>query len=117
MEMTCIVCPMGCRLTAEKTENGIVVTGNTCKRGEVYAKQEMTNPVRTLTSLVSIQGAATPLCPVKTKEAIPKSKLGEALSQLKKVKIQAPVKIGDVIIEDIASTGVALVATANRERV
>lgn len=117
MEMTCIVCPMGCRMTAEEVNGEIKVTGNTCKRGEVYAKQEMTNPVRTLTSLVMVEGASTPLSPVKTAGPIPKALIESALSELKRAKVPAPVKIGDVIIENIAGTGIALVATANRERI
>ncbi len=108
---------MGCRMTAEVIGGEIKVSGNTCKRGENYAKQELTNPVRTLTSLVKVEGASSPLCPVKTAQAIPKASISAALEELKKVDVSAPVKIGDVIINDIAGTGVALVATANRERV
>ena len=117
MEMTCIVCPMGCRMTAEKVNEEIKVTGNTCKRGEKYARQEMTNPVRTVTSLVMVEGASTPLCPVKTAAPIPKALISDALGELKKVRVPAPVRIGDVLIEDIAGTGIPLVATANRERI
>ena len=116
MELTCIVCPMGCRMNIEKDGEGWKVTGNTCKRGETYAIQETTCPMRTLTSLVRISGGEGPLCPVKTANVIPKAKLAEALAEVKAACAQAPVKIGDVIISNIAGTGVDLVAAANRGR-
>ena len=116
MELTCIVCPMGCRMTVEKVGEEYKVSGNTCKRGEKYAIQETTCPMRTLTSLVSVTGGEGPLCPVKTANVIPKAKIGEALSEVKAAKVEAPVKIGDVIIANIAGTGVDLIAAANRER-
>ena len=116
MELTCIVCPMGCRMNIEKDGEGWKVTGNTCKRGETYAIQETTCPMRTLTSLVRISGGEGPLCPVKTANVIPKAKLAEALVEVKAACAQAPVKIGDVIISNIAGTGVDLVAAANRGR-
>jgi len=116
MELTCIVCPMGCRLTVEKVEGEIRVSGHTCKRGEKYAIQETTCPMRTLTSLVKVVGGEGPLCPVKTENVIPKALIGEALSEVKAAAVEAPVKIGDIIIENIAGTGVNLVAAANRGR-
>ena len=114
MELTCIVCPMGCRLTVEKVGEEIRVSGNTCKRGETYAIQETTCPMRTLTSLVSVKGGDGPLCPVKTANVIPKALIDAALAEVKAACVEAPVKIGDVIIENIAGTGVNLVAAANR---
>lgn len=116
MEMTCIVCPVGCRMTVEKIGENNVVKGNGCRRGEKYAIQETMNPMRTLTSLVKIEGGAEPLCPVKTNEAIAKSAIGAALQAIKVAHVAAPVQIGDVIIGNIAGTGVDLVATANRGR-
>lgn len=107
---------MGCRITVEKDGDNYKVSGNTCKRGEAYAVQEMTCPMRTVTSLVKINGGEGPLCPVKTAAPIPKAKIGEALEQLRGVRVDAPVTIGDVIIGDIAGSGVALVATANRAK-
>ena len=116
MELTCIVCPMGCRLNVEKVGEEIRVTGNTCKRGETYAIQETTCPMRTLTSLVKVAGGEGPLCPVKTANVIPKALINEALTEVRAACVEAPVKIGDVIIENIAGTGVNLVAAANRGR-
>ena len=113
-EMTCIICPMGCRLTAEIEGEAIRVRGNTCKRGETYAVQEVTCPMRTVTSLIAVEGAALPLCPVKTRAQVPKEKIGEVLAQLRGARVKAPVKIGQVLIADVAGTGVDIVATANR---
>lgn len=116
MELTCIVCPMGCRITVENVDGERRVSGNTCKRGEAYAIQETTCPMRTLTTLVSVKGGEGPLCPVKTANVIPKTKIGEALAQARVASVEAPVRIGDVIVKNIAGTGVDLVAAANRER-
>lgn len=116
MELTCIVCPMGCRIQVEEVGGELKISGNTCKRGEKYAIQETTCPMRTLTTLVRVTGGEGPLCPVKTREAIPKAALSAALEAVRGISVDAPVKIGDVIVKDIAGTGVDLIATANRER-
>lgn len=114
MNITCIVCPMGCRMNVENTDGEITITGNTCARGAKYAHQEVTNPMRTLTTLVALRGGDMPLCPVKTRAPIPKSKIGAALAEVKRAIATAPVNIGDVIIPNVARTGVDIVATANR---
>jgi CxxC motif-containing protein len=116
MEMTCIVCPVGCRLMVEMADGKYVVTGNGCRRGADYAVQEATNPMRTLTSLVKIAGGGEPLCPVKTSAPIPKAMIGAALDAVRAARADAPVKVGDVVIKNIAGTGADLVATANRGR-
>ncbi|MGI6239988.1 MAG: DUF1667 domain-containing protein [Christensenellales bacterium] len=116
MEMICIVCPVGCRMTVEEKDGALVVTGNACRRGITYAEQEARSPMRTLTSLVQVAGGAEPLCPVKTRTVIPKAAIPKALGEIRGVKIDAPVKLGDVIIRGIAGTDVDLIATANRRR-
>lgn len=113
-ELTCIGCPMGCPLTVELNQGEVVsVTGNTCKRGEVYARKEVTNPTRIVTSSVMVEGGNLAAVSVKTKEDIPKEKIFDCMKALKGVKVQAPVHIGDVIIKDVADTGVDIVATKN----
>ena len=112
--LTCINGPMGCALTVEMNGDEIVnVTGNICNRGDVYARKEMTNPTRIVTSTVKVTGGTSDTVSVKTKEDIPKGKIFECIRELKNVTIQAPVQIGDVIVEDIADTGVDIVATRN----
>ena len=114
-QMTCICCPMGCILTVEKNGDEYNVSGNTCLRGKNYGIQEMSCPMRTVTSSVKVEGGKRPVCSVKTQINVPKSSIPEVLGEIKNVCVKAPVHIGDVIIENIASTGVALVATANDE--
>lgn len=113
-ELTCINCPLGCTVKVELEGTDIIsVSGNTCRRGETYARNEVTNPVRVVTSSVNVINGETNVVSVKTKEAIPKGKIFECTDAMKNIKVEAPVNIGDVIAEDIAGTGVMLVATSN----
>lgn len=112
-ELTCIVCPIGCTLTAVQDENGAIasVTGNTCPRGKVYAENELLHPVRTLTTTVAVKGQSKPL-PVKTDKPIPKDKLFAAMQIVNSLCADVPVRIGDVLYTDLF--GANLVATASR---
>lgn len=113
-ELICIVCPQGCRLKVDE-ENDYAVTGNRCQRGEEYGRTELLNPTRVLTSTVEVEGSHIARCPVKTDGAIPKAKLFEAMEAVRSVKVSAPVKSGQVIIENLLGTGVNLVATRDME--
>ncbi|HIU02166.1 MAG TPA: DUF1667 domain-containing protein [Candidatus Onthocola gallistercoris] len=115
-ELICIGCPLGCMITVEM-ENGEVksVTGNTCKRGDVYARKEVTNPTRIVTSIVNVDGGTIPMVSVKTKSDIPKGKIFDCTKALKGIVVHAPVHIGDVILDDVAGTGVDVIATKNVE--
>lgn len=113
MKMICINCPKGCELEVTEAEGAVTVTGNACPRGADYGKSELTNPTRMVTGLVRLAGMRRPL-PVKTRRPVPKAKINDVLFALHQTTAQLPVKIGDVIIADIAGTGVDLVATANR---
>lgn len=104
----CIVCPKGCRISVD--DNG-VISGYTCQRGLNYVKQESTNPQRTITSTVLVKNRTHTMCPVKTKETISKDLIFEVMEEIKKVRILAPIHIGDVVIKNILNTGVDLVAT------
>ena len=84
----------------------ISVTGNTCKRGDVYARKEVTNPTRIVTSTVRVSGGDADMVSVKTKEDIPKGKIFECVKALNSVEVPAPVHIGDVLVKDVAGTGV-----------
>ena len=113
IKKTCIVCPMGCHLEAEVSDSGEIlsVSGNTCKRGEDYIRNEVTDPRRTLTSTVKLCGAAfDKFLPVKTDGAISKGRLFEAMEVLSKITVNVPVRRGDVIVADFLGEGVALVA-------
>lgn len=111
-ELICIGCPMGCPLVVELEGSDVVsVTGQTCKRGEVYARKEVTNPTRIVTSTVKVEGGKVDMVSVKTRDDIPKGKIFECVKALKDVTVKAPVRIGDVIVANVAGTGVDIVAT------
>ena len=111
MEITCINCPVGCRLDVT-LENGQVVsvTGNTCKRGETYAKQECVDPQRMVTAVIPVAGSAVPLS-VKTRTPIPKKRISDCMRALSEVQITAPVAAGSVVLADVCGTGVDVIAT------
>lgn len=114
--LTCISCPMGCPLTVVMDQGEVVsVSGNTCKRGDVYARKEVTNPTRIVTSTVRVEGGSADMVSVKTREDVPKEKIFACVEALKDIVVKAPVHIGDVIVPNVAGTGVAIVATKNVE--
>ena len=113
-ELTCIGCPLGCALTVTMNDNEVIsVKGNTCPRVDAYARKEVTNPTRIVTSTVRVEGGVSPMVNVKTASDIPKSKIFECAAALKDVVAIAPVKIGDVLLSDVAGTGVDIVAAKN----
>ena len=116
-KLTCIGCPMGCALTVLMDGGTVLsVTGNTCKRGDIYARKEVTNPTRIVTSTVRVLGGSAAMVSVKTKEDIPKGKIFDCVRALQDICVEAPVHIGDVIAADVAATGVDVIATKNVER-
>lgn len=113
-KLTCINCPLGCSLSVTMDGKEVVsVTGNTCPKGEIYARNEVTDPKRVVTSSVYVLNGERNVVSVKTEEAIPKDKIFDCVEAMRDLKVKAPVSIGDVIAEDIAGTGVKLLATAN----
>ncbi|MCL1795555.1 MAG: DUF1667 domain-containing protein [Clostridia bacterium] len=113
-EMTCIACPLGCKMHVQTDEAGRVqIKGNGCKRGVAYGIQEYTRPMRQVTSTVRVLGGVRPLCAVKTREAVPKEKIADVLAVIRTARPVSPVSPGQIIIPDIAGTGVDLVATAD----
>ena len=110
-KLICIVCPKGCHLTVDETTFEVV--GNNCPRGAAYGKNELTAPTRVLTSTVKIENGEICRCPVRTKGAIPKGKLFEVMSALREVTLVSPVKIGDVVIQNVCDTGIDVIATRN----
>ena len=109
--LTCIGCPLGCALVAVPNGDGYDISGYTCKRGLEYAKKELTCPARTVTSTVRISGGAVPVTSVRTASDVPKDTIFRVMEAINALVVPAPVQIGDVLCEDIAGTGVALVAT------
>ena len=111
-QLTCIGCPMGCQLTAT-IENGVVtaVTGNTCKRGDSYARKECVAPARTVTGTVRVTGGLLPVVSVRTRGDVPKERVLDVARALCRVHLTAPVHAGDVVIPNVLGTGVDVVAT------
>ncbi len=110
--LTCIICPMGCTIDAEII-NGEVknINGNSCKRGEEYAKSECTNPVRTITTTIFLSEGK--VLPIKTDKPVPKEKLIDCMKEIKATTVSLPISIGSVIIENIEGTGSNVVTTNN----
>ncbi len=109
--MTCVVCPRGCALTVTVEDGKILsVTGNTCKRGAAYAEAELLRPERMLTSTVTVEDRRRMLA-VRTRSAIPKDKIFDAMRVLYGTRVIAPVQIGDVIVADVCGTGVDVIAS------
>lgn len=108
-EFICIVCPRGCRLKVD--ENTLTVTGNSCPKGAEYGKNEVKNPVRTLTTTVFIEGGIHRRLPVRTDKAISKDKIFECMEIIHSFKTKSPVKAGQVLIKNIAATGADIIAT------
>lgn len=113
-ELICIGCPMGCNLTVTVSDDKeLTVAGNTCPRGEDYARKEMTDPRRIVTTTVRVTGGHLPAVSVKTASDIPKAKIADCIRALRTVTLEAPVKTGQVVLENVAGTGVDIVATKN----
>ncbi|SMC34131.1 CxxC motif-containing protein [Oscillospiraceae bacterium] len=116
-ELTCIGCPMGCEIEVMLEDDGRIasVTGNTCRRGDVYARKEIEAPRRIVTSTIkvtgSLEGASCVSC--KTETDIPKEKIFDVISELKGTSLPCPVKIGDIVLSNAAGTGVDVIATSN----
>lgn len=110
--LTCIGCPLGCALTAVPTlDGGWEISGYTCKRGLDYAKKELTRPERTVTSTVRVSGGRANVVSVRTASDVPKDAIWQVMEAINSLTVPAPVRIGDVLLADIAGTGVALTAT------
>lgn len=111
-KITCIMCPMGCPLDIVQDNEAITVSGNTCKRGEIYGKQEIISPKRMVTSLAKVKGGG--VVSVKTNDVIDKARMFEVLEALRGVEVIKPVYIGDIILSDVCGTKVDIVATSER---
>ena len=107
--LTCICCPRGCQLTVDE-ENGYKVSGNGCERGAEYGYTECTNPTRTLTSSVPVEGGDHARCSVKTDKPIAKGKLFDAMKEVRAIRATAPLCRGDILICGIAGTDANLIA-------
>lgn len=108
----CIGCPLGCQLSVEHHgETAWRVRGFGCKQGKEYGQQEVTDPRRMVTTTVWVDGARWTRLPVRTAQSVPKDRIVDVCRALHQVRVRAPVAMGDVVMEDAAQTGVAVIAT------
>ena len=103
-QITCIVCPRGCLLTAQEQNGKIIVTGQNCNRGERHAIDECVNPVRSLTATIRVANRQDTMVSVKSSQPMPKGKIMEAMDRIRQITINGPVKIGDVLLSDVFGT-------------
>ena len=107
-ELTCIVCPRGCRL---KVDDNMEVTGNSCPRGKIYAINELTHPTRTITSSIRVNNRPYTLVSVKTDKPIPKDKMFDVMKEIDKLEVQAPTRIGQIVLPNVLGTDANIVIT------
>ncbi len=110
-QITCISCPVGCRMTVTLEDGQVTkVENNTCKRGDTYARQECVAPMRMVTAVAPVKGSKIPVS-VKTSAPIPKNKIFDCMQEILQSDLRMPILPGDVLIENVADTGVSVVAT------
>lgn len=110
--LICIGCPLGCSMSIILEDKKVSkVTGNSCSKGEKYAKKEMIDPRRIVTATIRIINGEIPLLSVKTREDIPKNKIFDCINELNNTIVDAPIKVGDTILENICNTGIDIIAT------
>ncbi|MFA4991985.1 MAG: DUF1667 domain-containing protein [Candidatus Omnitrophota bacterium] len=111
-ELICVECPKGCKLSADIENNRVAkVSGNECPKGERYAVSEIENPRRVLTAAVTAQGLSLRMLPARTDKPIPKQRIFEAMEEIRKLRVDRPVRGGDVILKDLLGLGINLIAT------
>ncbi len=110
-EIRCIVCPTGCLVHVENVNGELIIEGHSCKRGEVYSRDEFISPKRILTTTMRVENGFLPLIPVRSNSAIPKEKLTAALREIAKMKVKAPIKMGDVMIENVLGLEINIIAS------
>lgn len=116
-EYTCIACPKGCKIELEYEGEEIKdISGYSCVKGKEYVKDEFHDPRRILTTTVKINQAKYPRLPVRTETGVPKDELDCCLEELKKIQLEAPVKIGEVVIGDVCGTGISVTASRSLEK-
>ncbi|MCD8222693.1 MAG: DUF1667 domain-containing protein [Clostridiales bacterium] len=113
-EFTCIVCPNGCGIEVE-TEDGKAVTirGAGCRRGEDYARQEISDPRRTIASSVRLKNGELPLVSVRLDAPVPRGRIFDVMKEIREIELEAPVSIGDLVIENVLGLGANVIVTKN----
>ena len=117
-QLICVCCPKGCRIDVTKEEDKTVdVKGYGCENGKAYALQESVCPMRILTTTVKINNGTLRVLPVMSEKEIPLHVWRQAMEEVKSVCVEAPVSIGQIILEDLCGTGVRLIASRSMKRI
>lgn len=109
-KLICIVCPRGCHLSVDE-QNDNKVSGHCCQRGEKYGQEELSNPVRVVTSTVCVKGGLYRRCPVKTNKAVSRNLIFAAMQQLNGIQLQAPIYLGQIVAANVCGLGINFIAT------
>ena len=116
-KLLCIVCPEGCEMEVQENGDDFIFSEGICRRGQDYARQEIVNPCRVLTTTVRLFEGKSAMLPVRTADSIPKNKIEEAMQQIASITVNAPVKLGQIICADIAGSGIPLVSSKSVQRI
>jgi CxxC motif-containing protein len=112
-QITCITCPIGCRVSIDIQDDKFIVSGNKCKKGEEFARTELTSPVRSLTTTVRTAFPEMPVLPVRTRGEVPKEKIKNIMGELSGIMITEKIGIGETVAANISGTGCDIIATSN----
>ena len=110
-DIRCIICPTGCLVHVENVNGELIIEGHSCKRGEEYGREEFISPKRTLTTTMRVENGFLPLIPVRSEKPIPKDKLEETLKEIAKTITQAPIKMGDILLENVLGLYINIIAS------
>ncbi|MFX0000557.1 MAG: DUF1667 domain-containing protein [Candidatus Hodarchaeota archaeon] len=110
-DIRCIICPTGCLVHVENVNGELIIQGHSCTRGEEYAREEFVSPRRILTTTMRVENGFLPLIPVRSDKPIPKDKLEDSLKEIARVEIKAPIKMGDILIENILELNINIIAS------
>jgi len=115
-KLTCIECPKGCKLTVDVQDGKVIkATGNECPKSEKYVISEIENPSRTLTSSILGQGLRLKMIPVRTDKPIPKTRIFDAMKEVKKIRVKRPLNAGEVLVKNFLGLNVNIISTRKVE--
>ncbi|MEE9377702.1 MAG: DUF1667 domain-containing protein [Candidatus Lokiarchaeia archaeon] len=110
-DIRCIICPTGCLVHVENINGELIMEGHSCKRGEEYAREEFVAPKRILTTTMQVENGFLPLIPVRSDKPIPKEKLRDTLKEIAKTVVNVPIKMGDILIENVLGLEINIIAS------
>ena len=110
-EIRCIICPTGCLIHVKAINGELIIEGHSCKRGEEYSREEFISPKRILTTTMRVENGFLPLIPVRSDKPIPKDKLEDTLRKIASIVSKAPIKMGDILIENVLGLNTNIIAS------